>query len=97
MYIYDFDQGCHIFLDTKTPKWVKLYHVAYELPNGHKMCQMAVIYSKGQIICQPFPFQGTQKCTQIGIFGLKIYHLGTLMLTKFNTMHSERQNVDIGY
>jgi hypothetical protein len=27
---------------------------------------------------QPFPFQGPPKFTQIGIFGLKIYHLATL-------------------
>jgi hypothetical protein len=27
---------------------------------------------------QPFPFQGPPKFSQIGIFGLKIYHLATL-------------------
>jgi hypothetical protein len=32
------------------------------IPNGHK-------------IYQPFPFLGFPKFTQIGIFGLKIYHL----------------------
>jgi hypothetical protein len=29
-------------------------------------------------IYQHFPFLGSQKFTQIGIFGLKIYHLATL-------------------
>jgi hypothetical protein len=29
-------------------------------------------------MCQPFPFQGPPKFTQIGIFGLKKCHLATL-------------------
>jgi hypothetical protein len=36
------------------------------LPNGHK-------------ICQQFPLQDPPKFTQIGIFGLKINHLATLV------------------
>jgi hypothetical protein len=32
----------------------------------------------GRRICQPFPFQGPPKFTQIVIFVLKIYHLATL-------------------
>jgi hypothetical protein len=36
----------------------------------------------GQRICQTFPFQGPPKFTQIGIFGLKIYHLATLLETQ---------------
>jgi hypothetical protein len=35
------------------------------IPNGHG-------------IYQPFPFQGSPKFTQIGIFDLKIYHLAIL-------------------
>jgi hypothetical protein len=44
------------------------------------MYKIAVLYiTNGQRIHQPFPFQGPQKFTQIGIFGLKIYHLATLV------------------
>jgi hypothetical protein len=45
--------------------------------------QTAIKYSKWlpniPNIYQYFPFQGRQKYTQISIFGLKIYHLATLM------------------
>jgi hypothetical protein len=34
----------------------------------------------GYIIHQHFPFQGPPKFTQVGILGLKIYHLATLLL-----------------
>jgi hypothetical protein len=41
---------------------------------------MAIKIPKDHIINQPFQFQGPPKFTQIeiGIFGLKIYHLATL-------------------
>jgi hypothetical protein len=32
---------------------------------------------------EPFPVQGPQKFTQIGIFGLKTKHLATLPVNKF--------------
>jgi hypothetical protein len=32
---------------------------------------------------RPFPFQGHPKFTQIGIFGLKTYHLATLLSIPF--------------
>jgi hypothetical protein len=35
------------------------------IPNGHE-------------IYQHFPFQGPPKCTEIGIYGLKLNHLATL-------------------
>jgi hypothetical protein len=38
----------------------------YYIPNGHK-------------IYQNFPFQDPPKFTQILIFGLKIYHLATMV------------------
>jgi hypothetical protein len=43
------------------------------MPNGHKLYQMAVKYYK-------FPFQGPPKFTQIGIFGLNLKHLATLVM-----------------
>jgi hypothetical protein len=38
-----------------------------------------LIIPKGRKIYQHFPFQGPPKHTQIGIFGLKINHMATLM------------------
>jgi hypothetical protein len=32
------------------------------------------------IKCTDFLFQGPQKYTQIGIFGMQVYHLATLLL-----------------
>jgi hypothetical protein len=57
--------GCQIFLGTK-------YQTGKNIPNYHKMYQMAIK------IFQPFPIQGPPKFTQIWIFCLKIYHLATL-------------------
>jgi hypothetical protein len=74
-------QGCQIFLGT-------IYQ------NGERY-QITTKYSKrpenrsnGSKICRPhvnklyqhLPLQGTPKCTQSGIFGLKINHLATLFL-----------------
>jgi hypothetical protein len=54
------------------PKYTNLplnYQMAIKwlcyIPNGHRISQL-------------FPFQCPPKVTQIGIFGLKIYHLATL-------------------
>jgi hypothetical protein len=44
---------------------IKYLNSPYYIPNGHT-------------IHQPFSIQGPPKFTQIGIFGLKIYHLATL-------------------
>jgi cytochrome c len=55
------------------------------IPNDHKIYQMAIKYTKwmknrpnGDKIYQRLPLQDSPKLTQIGIFGLKIYHLATL-------------------
>jgi hypothetical protein len=46
--------------------------------------QQAIKYNQyipnGRKIYQHLPFQGPPICIQIGIFGLKIYHLATLVL-----------------
>jgi hypothetical protein len=55
---------------TKLPK---------NIPKCHKTYEMAVKYTK----CQNFSLQDTPKYTQIGIFGLKIYHLATLVGTRW--------------
>jgi hypothetical protein len=51
------------------PKRGKLYQIATKLPNGHKMFQIAVIYSN--LFYSNLP--------KFGIFGLKIYHLAALL------------------
>jgi hypothetical protein len=70
--------GCQIFMDTINQnggKYTKLplnyqtvikYVPIPNIPNGHR-------------ICQPVSLQGPPKFTAIGIFGLKIYHLATLV------------------
>jgi hypothetical protein len=60
-------QGCRVFL-TQYTKTGEINQIATKLPNGHKMYKISVIYIPN----------GPQKFTQIGIFGLKIYHLATL-------------------
>jgi hypothetical protein len=42
----DEEQGCQIYLDTIHQKRGKIYQIATKLPNGRKMYQTAVIYSK---------------------------------------------------
>jgi hypothetical protein len=52
--------------------------------NVPKTYQMAVNFSKWiqNMYTKHFTFQGPSKCTQIGIFGIKINHLATLPLTR---------------
>jgi hypothetical protein len=60
------DFSCH-----NVPKRWKIYQIAAKLPNVHKIKNCQRLY-------QTLPIQGPHKFTQIGIFGLKIYHLATL-------------------
>jgi hypothetical protein len=48
------------------------------IPNGHKHTYFAKKYTNYPQIHQYFPFMGSPKFTQIGISGMKIYHLATL-------------------
>jgi hypothetical protein len=67
--------------------WSKhAYQIEKNIPNDHKLFQMAINYTKwpqnipdGHKIYQHFPWQGPLKLSQIGIFGLKINHLATLL------------------
>jgi hypothetical protein len=52
-------------MTTKFTKW------PYNIPFGRKMDTTAIKW-------QHLPLQDLPKFTQIGIFGLKIYHLATL-------------------
>jgi hypothetical protein len=47
---------------------------------------MAVYILNGHKIYQHFPFQGPPKFTKIGIFGLKINHLATLVIIVRNNI-----------
>jgi hypothetical protein len=51
------------------------------IPNGHK-------------IYQQFPVKGPPKFIQIEIFGIKIYHLVTLLLTNKNFSHSSKAGIE---
>jgi hypothetical protein len=53
------------FSSYNLPKQKNIPNDHKNIPNGHK-------------IYQHFSFQDPPKITQIGIFGLKIYHLATL-------------------
>jgi hypothetical protein len=55
---------------TKRPQIIPKF--SDNIPNGLKIFQMAIKYTK------QFAFQGPPKFTQIGIFGLKINHLAAL-------------------
>jgi hypothetical protein len=66
--------------------FVQTYQNGKNLPHDHKLYQTVIDYTKwvynipnGPKIYQHFPFQGTPKYTQIGIFGTKINHLATLI------------------
>jgi hypothetical protein len=52
------------------PNDQKMYRMTHKRPNDHK-------------IDQHFPLQDLPKFTQIGNFGMKTYHLATLLRTGF--------------
>jgi hypothetical protein len=63
---------------------VKTYQNGKYILNDYKIYQMAIKYTKwpkntrnGRKIFQHFTFRDPPKYTQIGIFGMKIYHLAT--------------------
>jgi hypothetical protein len=68
----------------------KMYQINTRyIPNGHKIHQMVIKYTKcpliipnGHKMYHHFPIYGPLKFTQIGIFGLKINHLATLLWMK---------------
>jgi hypothetical protein len=67
-------QGCQIFRGT-------IYQNGETIQNDHKIYQSAIKQlngPNGQKMYQHLPLQDPQNFTQIGIFGLKLYHLATL-------------------
>jgi hypothetical protein len=72
-------QVCQIFLDLKFQnggKYTKL-PLNYQMVTDYTKCPKYILNCHRAY--QPFQFQGPRKFTQIGIFGLKIYHLATLI------------------
>jgi hypothetical protein len=74
--------------DENSPNLITLSRVARFLltyvmyGNGGKYTKLPLhILPNGHRVYQPFSFRGPPKFTQIGIFGLKIYHLATLTLS----------------
>jgi hypothetical protein len=79
------DQGCQIVIVTRYQNGKKIpndkqigipngHNIC--IPNGHKIYQMAITY-----IYQHLRLQDPPKFTKFGFFGLKIYHLATLVQT----------------
>jgi hypothetical protein len=60
------------------PKRGKIGQTSTKLPNGHKMYQMVVIFSKWPKNAPTFYIP---RLSKIVIIGLKIYHLATLIMT----------------
>jgi hypothetical protein len=63
-------QDCQIFLGKK-------YQNGENIPNDRKIYQIAIKYTN---IFIPRPSKICPNIIQIGIFGLKIYHLATLIV-----------------
>jgi hypothetical protein len=70
--------------------WTKLTQTGKNIPDNNKLYQMATNYTKWQLnIPNGHKYanilhilQGPPKLTKIGIFGLKINHLATLLPTQ---------------
>jgi hypothetical protein len=82
-------QSCQIFLGAtyqngeNVPNDHKLYEMATKyIPEGRKIDQIAIKYTKIHI-----PLQNPPKYNQIGILGLKICHLATLIVTTINRVN----------
>jgi hypothetical protein len=61
----------------------KIYHITTKIPNGPRIYQIAVQCAKYNNI---FHSNTLRKLTKIGIFGLQIYHLATLVLRPHATI-----------
>jgi hypothetical protein len=75
------ENGCQIFLDTIYQNVGECTKLQLNKQNGRNMYQMSVcnIFQMAIKYSNIFPFLGSQKSTQIGIFCLKMYHLATLL------------------
>jgi hypothetical protein len=72
-------QGCQIFLDTRYEIGEKYTEFPQNTPKSHKISKKPRNRPNGHKIYQHLPLQDPPRITQFGIFGLKLYHLATLM------------------
>jgi hypothetical protein len=73
-------QGCQSFLGTTFQKLEKNVPSDQKYTKGHKIYQMVAKYTKWpNNIYQHLPLHDPPKLIEIGIFGLQIYHLATLV------------------
>jgi hypothetical protein len=68
------------------PKDHKIYQIA--IPKLH---QMSIMYTKWPKIYRHSPFQGPPKYAQVGIVGMKKYHLATLNRIDHRKVQTERR------
>jgi hypothetical protein len=75
---------------------IQIYQIGKNITNDHKLYQTAINYTywpynipNGHKIYQHLPFKGSQKFTQMGIFGLKTNHLATLPRTERKLQNEE--------
>jgi hypothetical protein len=75
-------RGCQIFLGTTYQNGEKYTKLLYNIPNGHKKYQKALIIHNGFKINQHFPrpFQGLPKYSKMAF--LQLYYLATLIKAK---------------
>jgi hypothetical protein len=75
------------FFLARDSKTVKMYQMNTKFTlNSRKISPMSLKYYK--LPKQHFPIKSPQKFTQIGIFGLKINHLATLLKTRKHSITS---------
>jgi hypothetical protein len=80
--IYSKRQGCQIFLVTTYQNWGIYNKLPHNIPNVQNIPIGRKIDNVHKI-CKCLPLQDPPKFTQIGIFGLKMYHLATLVRDDF--------------
>jgi hypothetical protein len=74
-----------VWLSIRLARYFLVHHTKTRknIPNEHKINQIAVNISNGHEIYQQCPFQDPPKSTQTGIFGIQIFHLATLLSIPF--------------
>jgi hypothetical protein len=82
-------QGCQIFIVTTYQNGSKYTKMTTKVPNGYKRYNLTKKHWHKKF--QHLPIQDLPKFTQIGIFGLKIYHLAALLRVALKLENSIRR------
>jgi hypothetical protein len=61
------------------------------VPNDKKYTKWLKIFTNGLKMYQHYPFQGPPKYTQIGILGMKLQRLATLVPSHFDLVRGSRK------